>query len=93
MERVEADGRFGQHLAGDGAETGGQVHRHGLDPGPSGLAQSVVEVGQGLASFAFGDPYDPGPVVVGDDGQILVAASIGDLVHADAIQALQAAGI
>src|SRR5204863_3359257 len=56
-------------------------------------AQGGVEVLQGLAPLAFFDPHHSAGVVVGDHGEVLVAAAIGDLVHPDPIQALEPVGV
>jgi hypothetical protein len=55
------------------------------------LAEGVEElVERGLAAV-LADPHHPAGVVVGHDGQVAVPALVGDLVHPDPVQPVQAA--
>jgi hypothetical protein len=68
-----------------------QVHRRRDQPGRAGRAEAVEEALQGGAGHALTGPDDRAvTVVVGHHGQVSVALAVGDLVDADAVQALQA---
>jgi hypothetical protein len=57
------------------------------------VAELVEERLQGGAVAARSDPDDPAAVVVGDDGQVAVAAPVRHLVDADPRQPVQAAAV
>src|SRR5207237_284980 len=90
VERVEADRGVGELGEGGFAVDAGHVHAHGPDAGAAVFAEQIVEGGEGGAAAALADPQDAAGVVVGDRGEERAALAVGDLVDADAGEAVEA---
>ena len=94
MEGVEHD--LGMRDAFFGSDrflvAGGHVDRDRPDRRLLLVGERVEERLQALGVAALGGPHDPAAVVVGDAGQELAIGAVADLVHADQLEAIQAAG-
>ena len=90
MERIEADlGVRG--VGGDGLLiAAGHVDRDRPDRAPA-VAELVEEGLQGLRVATRRAPDDRAGAVVDDRGQVALPAAVGDLVHADRDEAIEAA--
>jgi hypothetical protein len=79
----------GDPVGGDGLVDARRVQADRLHLASALPAQGVEErVERGLAAV-LADPHHPAGVVVGHDGQVAVAALVGDLVHPDPVQPVQ----
>jgi hypothetical protein len=90
VERVEADPRLRYLLSGDGQVDAAAVEADRLDRGGALRAEGGEELFEGGFGALFSDPDDVAGVVVGDDRQELVATLVGNLVDANAVEAVQA---
>ncbi len=90
MERIDALGDMTSLVVRGFLVCASHVSGDRLELGEALFAQFVVEGFEHFVVLAFSSPHDGSVgVVVGDDGQIPVSLSVGDLVHADAVQVVQ----
>ena len=93
VEHISAHDGLGSVALGlDGGQVRrSEVHRDRCELGGTLGSEVVEELVEGLGVFAFGPPDDPTPVMVDDQGQVLVVLPPGDLIDPDTEQAIQAA--
>jgi len=91
VEGVEADGGLGDVVGAGLSPDFGHVHGDRFDLGAARGAEGVEEALEDSVVAAFTDPDDSAVVVVGDHGEVVVAAFVGDLVHAEPVEVVQPA--
>jgi hypothetical protein len=70
-----------------GGERFGHVARHQLELPAAFFAEQLQELLDCRSVTAWGDPHEPAAVVVHDDGQVPVAASMREVIDPDPLQA------
>jgi hypothetical protein len=93
VERVQADGGVRDMRDRRFAVDRGHVHADRFDALTPVLAQGLQELAEHVLGAAFADEHDFAGVVVGDHGQEFTAFAVGDLIHADPVDAVQAPGV
>jgi hypothetical protein len=90
MKRVEADGGLRDAFAGHRQVDAAAVQADRLHVSGAGWADGVEGPGEAGLGAVLADPHHVAGVVVGDDREVAVAAPVGDLVHPDAVQPVEA---
>src|ERR1700716_2848072 len=90
VKRVSASDSFWASIADHVSDPFGPVRADMGDLGASTLPRCLQRIEEGVHGRAFPartGPHQPAAVVVYHDGQVLVAALVGDLVDPDPLQA------
>jgi len=83
-----------RHLSHDGFDKGGgHVDGDGFDLLGSLLPKLIEEGVEGLGALTLGGPDYAAPVVIDNGGDVAVSLSVAELVHADALEAVESFGV
>ena len=93
MEAVEDDLGAGGALPDRLEVAPGHIDRDRLQVADPGLCEGLEEPGESLGATPLGRPDDAPPVVIDDDGDVVMALSVTELVAADAAEAARRDGL